>query len=58
MVVIIFQVYEHVDEAGNCVRCERIQGISEFVQNHQQYAMVKHHLNRLIQHPSLMLLFA
>ena len=42
----IFQVYEHVDEAGNCVRCERIQGISEFVQNHQQYAMIKHHLNR------------
>ena len=24
MIVIIFQVYEHVDEAGNCVRCERI----------------------------------
>ena len=42
-----FQVYEHVDEGGNCVRCEGIQGISEFVQNHQQYAMVKHHLNRL-----------
>ena len=48
-----------MDKLGNCVGCERIQGISEFIQNHQQYAMVKHHLNRLIQQcPLLMLLFA
>ena len=41
-------MYEHVDEAGNCVRCNKIDGISEFVQNNQQYAMVKHHLNKYV----------
>ena len=39
-------MYEHVDEAGACVRCSEIQEISEFVQNNQQYAMMKHYLNR------------
>ena len=37
---------EYVDEGGRCVRCDDVEGVKGFVKDHQQYAMIKHHLSR------------
>jgi len=39
-------VCEYVDEGGRCVRCDDVEGVRGFVKDHQQYAMIKHHLSR------------
>ena len=35
-----------VEEDGRCVRCDGVEGVREFVQGAQQYAMTLHYLKR------------
>ena len=39
-----------MDDDGKCVRCEGVEGLRGFVKDHQQYAMIKHHLSRWANH--------